>query len=623
MQSLEFIMSLIDRVSAPAGKIMKTMDTVTTNVQSGYQKIGYGAAGLVGVGFAIDRLISKAVAFESTMADVNKSVGFETPKELALFGQDILEMTKTLPLTATGLGEIAAAGGRLGLEKKVLPEFVNLTAKMATAFDMQTEMAGDYAASLSNIYNIPVNKLGELGDVVNHLSDNTAAKASDIVDVLSRVGGVGQQFGLATNQISGLSASMLSLGIPAEQSATSINAMLLRLNNLQMAGPKVQSVLNGMGLDASSFAKSIATDPQAAIDGFLAKVSNMDGAEASMALSTIFGLEHAPKIALLAKSYDKYQDTLGLVANKHAYLGSMEREFQVQAKTTKNMLVLLGNGWDRLMISMGNMLLPHVVNVIGWLNSAMDPVSEKISRWTNLFPNLTKYLGYAVTSIVGLIAGISVLSILVGINKFMMVGWSVAWITMKGLFIASKFALLTMIPAVWGFTTALLANPITWIVLGITALIAALVAAVVYWDVWTGKLVQWGGQFMEFIGLFALVDTVLAAFNKLPEWWTNFKNWLGTLDPFAFVGDSLDWVISKINMIPGINIGDAPEAPKSIEAPESITPNRLSGRRGGALNRISHATQNNQRSIGDIHVHNNGQPIDGQRLMDEIAFAGG
>ena len=36
--------------------------------------------------------------------------------------------------------------------------------------------------------------------------------------------------------------------------------------------------------------------------------------------------------------------------------------------------------------------------------------------------------------------------------------------------------------AVWGFTVALLACPITWIVIGIVALIGALVACIYYWD---------------------------------------------------------------------------------------------------------------------------------------------
>jgi hypothetical protein len=43
-------------------------------------------------------------------------------------------------------------------------------------------------------------------------------------------------------------------------------------------------------------------------------------------------------------------------------------------------------------------------------------------------------------------------------------------------------ALLIATPAVWSFTVALLANPLTWIILAIVALGGALYACVVYWD---------------------------------------------------------------------------------------------------------------------------------------------
>ena len=86
MQSLEFIMSLIDRVSAPANKIMKTMDTVTTNVQSGYQQIGYGTAGLVGTGFALDRITRPVRELDNALREV---------KSLDVTNDVLTDLTKT------------------------------------------------------------------------------------------------------------------------------------------------------------------------------------------------------------------------------------------------------------------------------------------------------------------------------------------------------------------------------------------------------------------------------------------------------------------------------------------------------------------------------------------------
>jgi hypothetical protein len=150
------------------------------------------------------------------------------------------------------------------------------------------------------------------------------------------------------------------------------------------------------------------------------------------------------------------------------------------------------------------------------------------------------------------------------------------------------------------------------------------IAAIVYWDQWTGAVVNFASGFLEMIGAFSLVDSVLATWEKLPQWWANFKNWLGTLDPFSFVGDSLDWLIGKINLIPGIDIGSVPDAPKPISAPASLQSNQsgnLAG--GGVINRINNASANNSRSVGDVHVNNYGQPMNGQTLADEMEWAAG
>ncbi|GHT97832.1 hypothetical protein FACS1894126_2590 [Alphaproteobacteria bacterium] len=80
---------------------------------------------------------------------------------------------------------------------KDLGAFTESVAKMSTAFDMTAEEAGNAMAQLSNVFQIPITELTQLGDAVNHLSNNTAAKAKDIVPALNRAGGSVRQFGLS------------------------------------------------------------------------------------------------------------------------------------------------------------------------------------------------------------------------------------------------------------------------------------------------------------------------------------------------------------------------------------------------------------------------------------------
>lgn len=125
----------------------------------------------------------------------------------------------------------------------------------------------------------------------------------------------------------------------------------------------------------------------------------------------------------------------------------------------------------------------------------------------------------------------------------------------------------SVIPAVWGFTTALLANPITWIVIGIMALIAAIVLMVVHWD--RVKAVVTG-----------VINWIVNAWNGVVSWFggigSRIGQALGSIGGFfqsAFKGaanlaiDAVNWMIDRINgLIRGINhinpFSDIPSIPK-------------------------------------------------------------
>ncbi|WP_232507414.1 phage tail tape measure protein [Neisseria weixii] len=201
--------------------------------------------------------VKLAVAFESSMADVRKVVDFDTPQQFKEMEQDILKMTRTIPMAGSELAKIAASGGQLGIARQDIPAFTETIAKMSVAFDMTAEQAGDSMAKLANVYNIPIAQIGKLGDAVNHLSNNSPAKASDIVNTLGRVGGVAKQFGLTELQTASLANAFISLGKTPEVAGTAVNGMLTKLMTADKQGKKFQAVLEGMGTDAKTLKKRL------------------------------------------------------------------------------------------------------------------------------------------------------------------------------------------------------------------------------------------------------------------------------------------------------------------------------------------------------------------------------
>lgn len=122
--------------------------------------------------------------------------------------------------------------------------------------------------------------------------------------------------------------------------------------------------------------------------------------------------------------------------------------------------------------------------------------------------------------------------------------WKTATIAMKayeGVMIAIKAATAIATAVQWALNTAVLANPLTGVIVLISAAIAVLVAG--------------------FYALYKNWDTVQ---GFLVNTWTNVKN--AFAKGINWVIDKLNWLIEKINLIPGIEIPLIPKIGESVRA---------------------------------------------------------
>lgn len=84
------------------------------------------------------------------------------------------------------------------------------------------------------------------------------------------------------------------------------------------------------------------------------------------------------------------------------------------------------------------------------------------------------------------------------------------------------------------------ANPIVLIVAGIIALVGAVIY---YWDEIKAVLAD--------LGVFDAIDKAIA---MISAGWADFMAFMSNLSPFQLLGKAVDWLIDKLNMIPGVNI---------------------------------------------------------------------
>lgn len=353
--------------------------------------------GVAGMGYALGRAIQPAIRFEESFADVKKVVD-GSDAMITNLRRDALGLTRELPMAGEEINKIMAAAAQSGISgRTAIVDFTRTTAKMGVAFDISAEEAGAAMAEIKNSCGLTQTQMVNLGDAMNHLSNNTASAAGDIVEYMRRVGAVGKIVGMTEVQMAALGATFKASGTAPEIGARASAHLLMTLASITKQSKSVKSAFQDMGYkDLAALERSTKIDPQKTILGFLERVSKQKNVIG--ALSGTMGTGFADDIAKLVKGKDLYGKAIDLVAKKENYAGSMEAEFQARAKTTANAIQLMKNRLTITSIHLGSVFLPMLVDAA----NAIGSVADKFSKWAEKNPQLVKTLGALVVGFVGM-----------------------------------------------------------------------------------------------------------------------------------------------------------------------------------------------------------------------------
>ena len=364
---------------------VRELEAILKGVKPSIAEVASEIQGLVGGAGGLAFATREAMKFETAMAGVKK-VADGTDEQYAQLSDELKKMGAELGISAAEMAELAAAGGQLGIPIEKLSEFTAIASKMSVAFGMSAEEAGNAAATIANVFQLPIGEVEKLGDAINVLGNNTAAREKDIVAAMARIGGTAKQFGLVADEAAALADAFIALGKPPEVAATAINAMLQKLQTAQSQGKDFQAALEGIGTSADEMAANIAANPQQALTDFLHKLEGLDKQSRALTLSQLFGTEYSDDIALLVGSLGEYEKALGLVADKGQVVGAMQKEVANAMSTSEAQIAKAKQEIINVAIEVGEKLLP----LVSLLASTAGSVASAIGAITEEFPALTQ-----------------------------------------------------------------------------------------------------------------------------------------------------------------------------------------------------------------------------------------
>ncbi len=616
LDKLMMQVALIDQVTKPLKGIQKTVTQTTDVGRAGWERMAGGTAGVIASGFAIQQALMPAIEMDRVLGEV-KSLGV-IDADLQKLQQTALsfsaEYGKSAEEVVGAAYDIKSAFG--GINGDELADITKSSAVLAAATKADTATITNYMGTMYGVFKNQADAMG-----VGIWSEQVAGMTAQSVEMFKTTG-------------KGMSDAFTAVGANATAAGIKMNEQMAVLGTLQAtmsgseAGTKYRAFLAGVGKAQDALNMKF-TDAQGNMLPMLDILNQLksrygdtfDVAE-SLQLDKAFGTKEATAMIKLLMA-----DTSGLAK-------SIDRLGQVKGMTkAEQMASAMTDQWERLdaswyAIRAGafGLILPAINSVAG----SMADGFTVLLAWTQQFPELTSYISYAALAIVAGAGALAAWNVVAGIGRIVAAGvtgtfgllrgsvlglakaynwakrtlvifsvymkasgistavsaaitraYSVSVAMMQGALMGTAKGLLWLTASVWRFTAALLANPVTWIVVGIVGLTAAVVGLIYYWDELTAyiansaawqKLVNWFGVVKAWFSdlmvsmqmawqmfTLAIQSTTIfqwlnTAFNSVIKGWQGVTSFLSDLSVFDLLGESINWLIEKINLIPGIEI---------------------------------------------------------------------
>lgn len=627
MKQLDFTLSLIDKLSRPLKQAQSSVTGFAEKSKVAFMQIGGGVMALAGTGMAIRGALSPAIEMYDALNDA-ASKGIDD-QALKAVQRDALRFSTTYGASAVEFVQSTESinSAIAGLTGNELPKVTKVANTLAFALKSTAAETAEFMGQMFGNFSADAERLGkvqfaeQLAGKMVYMRKVFGTEMGTIKDLMEGARGVGTNYGVGLDeQLAVLGQLNRTLGTEASsayegfmtgavEGAKKLGLSFTDATGKMLSMPEMLIKLQG------KYGKSL--------EGNLKAQAELDAAfgDSSAVVKHLYG-----NVALLQRNITELGGSDGL-------------------KRTQEMASKLVKPWDRfvqilkaIQTVIGLTLIPVLYPV---LNRLAD-MGQTFARWMQLFPNIARVIGYAAMALLGFAAVGAVANIVMGVSKFIMMGWKGVWKLLTAvtkidtawtwLNTKAKLAWANVMKSLRGILLALrmqaimtgtAINFMSWPVLLVIGAIALLAAGcwllIKHWDTVKAAVME-TSAFQACARVVAWLAGVFStAWQFISEGWNSFIALLtgfspsralsglasGIVSMFDNVWQSVkggflkswNWIVEKLNKIPGVDISMANET-----SSPPLTVNNLST--GGELKGvdkggISKSVSNNSRSVTD------------------------
>ncbi|HAG1968098.1 TPA: phage tail tape measure protein [Salmonella enterica] len=637
MKQLDFTLSLIDKLSRPLKQAQSSVTGFAEKSKAAFMQIGGGVLALAGTGMAIRGALSPAIEMYDALNDA-ASKGIDD-QALKAVQRDALRFSTTYGASAVEFVQSTESinSAIAGLTGNELPKVTKVANTLAFALKSTAAETAEFMGQMFGNFSADAERLGkvqfaeQLAGKMVYMRKTFGTEMATIKDLMEGARGVGTNYGVGLDeQLAVLGQLNRTLGTEASsayegfmtgavEGAKKLGLSFTDATGKMLSMPEMLIKLQG------KYGKSL--------EGNLKAQAELDAAfgDSSAVVKHLYG-----NVALLQRNITELGGSDGL-------------------KRTQEMASKLVKPWDRfvqilkaIQTVIGLTLIPVLYPV---LNRLAD-MGQTFARWMQLFPNIARVIGYAAMALLGFAAVGAVANIVMGASKFIMAGLRGIWVAMTAVTKAyTAMVWLAQIAVIaWNATLkflrgALLAvrmaaimagigiNLMSWPVLLVIGAIALLAAGcwllIKHWDTVKAAVME-TSAFQACARVVAWLAGVFStAWQFISEGWNSFIALLtgfspsqalsglasGIVSMFDNVWQSVkggflkswNWIVEKLNKIPGVNISLANESPPALTTNTLSTGGELKGIDKGGISKSvsnnSRAVTDNSRKINTVNIY--------------------
>lgn len=676
---LDFTLSLVDKLTKPLKQAQSALTGFADKATADFKRIGGGALALWGVNKALMGMMRPAYDLQDALDD---SVGSgyaaagldkltKAANSFAIeYGRSSLEFVKNSTLIRRSIG---------GITDNDLPAYTHAASVLGVAMRTGTEDAVNYLSHMTNLMPQMVSKMGSvdfagaMAGLASQMKNSFNSSLNDISAMIEQSKGTGSAYGVS------LAEQLGTMGTASQVLGSGASAGYDQL--LRHLGSGDATKATGINFrDAQGQILPI----MSILDKLKARYGeNIEGnARAQAAMEKAFG-KGASVIRALWNNADGLSKSINALG-KNPGLKAVEEMAKKTVVPWEQFAAIL----EAIRAEISLRLLP----VFGPFFDALVDCGKEFVEWLHAFPNLARWIGYIVVSMISLAAIGAAVAVIMGTISLIKLGAEATgsikllkytldllrpslistriglmglWIQEKAVWVWSKLVALwagicKVAIAAWnvvlrtctvamrlfgiaarfaGMGLGFLLSPIGLILLAIAALAVGIYFAIKYWDDIKAAIMDTQAFHILQKVVNAVVGWFDDAWRSIKDGWDNLTNWFKNFslaDTFgnitAGIGKLFDgvwsaikntflgtwnWIVEKLNKIPGVNISTAQQDIAPTQPPALITGNRAAAIPGGPVssqisNSKTEKVVSDHRSVNIQNLNVDTMPTPGQ-----------